>query len=121
MKHRVLNFCCNDHRNGIFAGRVDHISYEFCEGWDLLELYSVHEHGSLMAYPSDGVIKIARRKFRIVGHKEWYGNWCWNAAAMRRREAHRLLRYLFDLGTWRCESGPTRLFRWFNREEAKHG
>lgn len=106
----IIHFACNDPDNGLFDGKTMMASYGDVEleapGW---QSYAFTE--------GEGFIRIHRRKFEIVGSQDWVGNWCWNAYALRRDEAKRLLLTLRANG-WRCTCGPCRWYDWFNREGA---
>jgi len=107
----IISICCNDPANGSFTGRllcVDYASMELCyNNW-------YNGRGCSVSFKGDDRVRISRRLFTYAERKIWYGNWCWDALTMERKEARRLLRYLHDSGCWACESGPTRLYEWFN-------
>jgi hypothetical protein len=112
----IVSLACNDPDNGIFMGHADHATFHY-EGVDLSLYHLDWYRGCRVTYVKEGGIRISRRVFKYRREKEWYGNWCWNAFLFDRLEARRLLRYLRDSGRWHAEEGPSRLFRWFNREE----
>lgn len=110
MKHTAyIDFACNDPDNGLFAGKAMMATYGDIEleapGWQ-----------SYAFTAGDGFIRIRRRNFKIVGSKDWFGNWCWNRYALRRAEAKRLLATLRKNG-WRCTCGPARFYDWFNGKD----
>ncbi len=113
MKLAQVMLCCNDHRNGLFIGRLVAI--------ELLGLSLAHDDfidGCAVSFLGDNRIRISRRIFTYSGQREWVGNWCWNAITMVPLEAKRLLRYLRETGAWHCEEGPTRLFAWWHKSES---
>lgn len=120
MKRRVrFDFACNNPDNGLFAGKVNSIHYALtpseyieidCRTWD-----------GYAFTVGDDWIRLHRRKFKVVGGKDWIGNWCWNAYAMERTEAKRFLAMLKSSGNWHCVQGPTRWHDWFNGRESSDG
>lgn len=105
----IVSVAVNCPDNGQFDGRCTAIEYN-----DMELRHDDWLRGCAFAYLGNGYIRVSRRLFKTVGGKEWYGNWCWDAVAMERKEARRLLRYIRDSGHWHCESAPTRLYNWFN-------
>jgi len=119
MKSKVrFDFACNDPDNGLFAHRVHAIHYclapnEYCE------IEADTRDGYVFNLTDDG-IRLHRRVFKVVGGKDWIGNWCWNAYVLQRPEAKRLISVLKSSGRWRCTQSPTRWFDWFNGPEPSH-
>lgn len=105
-----IDFACNDPDNGLFAGKAMMATYGD------IELEAPRWHGYAFT-AGEGFIRIHRRNFKVVGAKDWFGNWCWNRYAMPRAEAKRLLATLRKNG-WRCTCGPSRFYDWFNREQS---
>jgi hypothetical protein len=104
-----VSLACNDPDNGIFSGRLLMVEYN---GMEL-----THDHwgvGVAISFLDERTIRVSRRQFAVNWRKSWYGNWCWEAVGMPRKEAHRLVAYLRESGDWHCESAPTRLYEWFN-------
>lgn len=95
-----LMVACNDHRNGVFAGEAD-----------LIELGTRHSDDVHIAL--DGpttrfrefadAVKIGRRKFPVLGGKEWVGNWCWNEYFVTPEVAAKVLNHLRTIGWSRNE------------------
>lgn len=112
-----FDIACNDPDNGSFAGKTNAIQYRV--GNDLIELEADTWDGYKFTDAS-GWIRIHRRKFEIIGGKDWVGNWCWNGFKMERSEAKRFLGALKTSGCWRCTHGPSRWFDWFNGPEPAH-
>jgi hypothetical protein len=109
VKDRVyIDVACNDPDNGLFAGQA-----MFIQIGDI-ELDGERWPGFAFT-EGDGWIRLHRRKFRIVGSKDWVGNWCWNRYALDRAEAKRLIATL-RTNRWRCTCGPSRWCEWFNSE-----
>lgn len=105
----IVSLACNDPDNGNFCGRLVMVEYN--------EMELTHDHwgrGCSVSFPDERTVKVSRRRFHIQGRKNWYGNWCWDAVHMTTKEARRLIRYLRAMGHWHCESGPSRLYEWFN-------
>lgn len=112
----TFDIACNNPDNGIFAGKAHMITYRLwdggyceleCDSW--LDGYAFTE--------TDDGIRLHRRKFKIVGSKEWVGNWCWNSYRMERNEAKRFLGMLRSSGRWHCTHGPCAWYDWFNKTE----
>lgn len=104
----LVSICCNSPDNGELIGRLCGVDYN---GMDL-----AHTGGSCkISFPRPSVVRISRRTFQFRTQREWVGNWCWNALAMTRREAHRLVAYLRSQPDWVCEGGPARLCDWYDR------
>lgn len=111
MKSRVaIDVACNDPDNGLFADRAGMITI------DDIELESDNWLDGYRFTEIDGAIRLHRRVFKIVASKDWIGNWCWNRYWMERAEAKRFLHMLRDSGHWRCTTGPSRWYEWFNRD-----
>ena len=51
------------------------------------------------------ILKLSRKRFRILGKTDWYGNWCWTAIPMKMSEAVKFLNYLSADDRWHCEGG----------------
>jgi hypothetical protein len=109
----VVAVCCNHPDNGQFTGRCDSVTY------DELDLVAGSKGNCTFRVLPGGRLRISRREFRFLGCKEWFGNWCWNAYRMRRKEAHRLVGYLREIG-WACEGGPIKLVEWYERSAPQH-
>lgn len=117
MSTTLVNLACNRPENGSFMGRIYGVNY----GDDMsIGLTVIAEPiGMGLRFLDGNRIRVSRRIFRYVSERDWCGNWCLHAFRMEHREARRLLRYLRESGIWCCESGPTRLFHWFNDKKAR--
>jgi hypothetical protein len=71
MNYPMIHLACNDHRNGVFDGK-------------------------LRAVVATSIIK---------GHKQWYGNWCWDVVWMHPKPAADFLNYLKTLSSWSVDGG----------------
>lgn len=112
MKARVaIDIACNDPDNGLFDYRAGMITLG-----DDIELESDNWIDGYRFVDLGDAIRLHRRKFKIVASKGWIGNWCWNRYWMERAEAKRFVLMLRTSGRWRCTSGPSRWYEWFNRE-----
>ena len=125
----MLAFCCNDYRNGMFAGKVDAIKFgagrgDFNFGTDYLEDYEldltgpeVHFRwlGNVSTYSIDS-FRIGRRKFPCRGQTDWVGNWCWDACFVTRDVIRELCPWLKSRG-FSPESGASVLWRWWESLE----
>jgi len=108
----AIDFACNDPDCGEFAGRVLQACYAEAE----LEVQDFRKGYAFSV--SDRMIQVHRRRFRFIERKCWVGNWVWDRFFFTRPEAKRLLGTMRRSGLWRCTTGPTRLFDWFNSEVA---
>jgi hypothetical protein len=115
----LISIACNHPDNGNFTGRFDALHYGDDQDLEVTSKFYGSRAGASVTYLGEGRVRISRRVFTFERSKEWFGNWCWNALWMERREARRLLRYLRDSDQWHCEGGPCRLYDWFNG--IKHG
>jgi len=111
----LISVACNNPDNGLFVGRFDHVHYGDDQDMEIACRFWGSRAGMRMRFLEDGRVRLGRRVFEYQRHKEWYGNWCWDAFWMERAEARRFLRYLREDGRWHCEGGPTRLYYWFNK------
>jgi hypothetical protein len=100
-----VQLCCNSHRNGMFRGRLSDIVFGDCE---LISLYLPNVR---IRYLDDGKrIAIAGKKWRVFGHREWVGNWCWNMVTMRLADAVSLLNHLRSVKGAGCEVAEESLY-----------
>ena len=97
---------CNDYRDGSFAWRSDQFRLQ-C-GDEFIDLKG----------PSVGfrwlknALRISRWKFASKGYRQWFGNWCWDAASVDENTAVDIFRRLKQL-----EFGPNHatesMWTWF--------
>lgn len=111
----TLNFACNNPDNGVFVGRFDRMDL------DAGDLHMEFEGGaeSIIAFDFPirggyGTVKIGDREWTSLAYREWYGNWCWNAALFTWVEALEIVNYLGGSGWWRMTEGPCELFDAYN-------
>jgi len=100
----VVSLATND-AHGVDTGRVSAIQL----GNGAIDL-QWGEIGSEPRYSvsrtDDGyILRISRKRFRVLGKTDWYGNWCWTAVPMEMDEAVKLLNYLSGDDRWHCEGG----------------
>jgi len=107
----MIDVACNDPDNGIFAHRAEMISI----GYEFLELECFSRGPRFHELP--GAIKLSRRKWKIVGAKEWVGNWCWNGYWMEIPEAVRFLAWLQSTRLYHCTCGEMRIYNIWNSEK----
>ena len=66
----TLMVCCNDHRNGMFTGRIDALDLCWPGGLMAISLYlAVVDAPARVAF-GQGFIKISRRRFASRGYGE---------------------------------------------------
>jgi hypothetical protein len=111
----VVSFACNDGRNGVFNGRArgfavhgDKWSVDY-DADDPLRGVAFSVNETLLTF------RIHRASYPYVRRKEWYGNWCWDAFAMKRPAALRLLLALNSKDCWHLSGGDTRVCDWLER------
>ena len=116
MKRAVyFDIACNDPDNGSFVGKAHMISYQIGP-LEHIKLEADDWRGYKFTDAGEW-IRIHRQKFKVIGGKEWVGNWCWNRFKMERSEAKLFIKTLRESDRWRCTHGPTRWFEWFNNRE----
>ena len=111
----TLNFACNDPDNGNFIGRFDRMDVD--AGTLHMELEGGSESIISFDFPirgGYGTVKIGDREWTGLYYREWYGNWCWNAAGFTWVEALEIINHLGATGEWRITDGPSALFEAFN-------
>lgn len=112
----VVHLLLNDPSNGVPTGRCDGVEFAFPTGDEIsLSLYT--EPGPEAAVRAvEGVahLVLGGKRYRIVGHRGWVGNWCWDAVRMEPAVALRLLEDLrADAGRWCVEMATGDLMeRW---------
>ena len=109
----TLNFACNDPDNGNFVGRFDRMDLD---AGGLHMVFDGPEETICFDFPMHGgygSVTINEEHFPSLAYREWYGNWCWNAASFTWREALTIVNYLGANG-WRVTDGPSDLFEAFN-------
>jgi hypothetical protein len=99
----VFSLATND-EHGVDTGRVSAIQFE-----DAIDL-QWGEIGSEPAYSTsrtkDGyILRLGRKRFKILGRGDWYGNWCWTGITMTLETAVEFLNYLSRDDRWHCEGG----------------
>ncbi len=114
----VVHFACNDPRNGEFDGRASACKFD---RWELELSHNDWERGAAFTVDYKMLrFRIHRVWFPFTSSKEWVGNWCWNAYAMKRPQALRLILLLRD-HDWTCEGGALRMCEWWERRNGEHG
>jgi len=111
-----LDVCCNDPDNGIFAHRAEQLQIDTRDG-ESIELVSVRDPAPRF---TEGAlsIRLCRRNWPILGSKEWYGNWCWNAYWLHPAHAVALLAAVKRAGQFNCDCGPSQLYANWNQGDA---
>ncbi len=120
MKSILIEFACNDPRNGNDTGRVGKIQLQIggecaaeldCGFWPPSQFPRFSA-----GVPPDRWIKISRRTFLILNYTTWVGNWCWDAAGVTPAVAADILNYLRELG-WHNEGGFCEIGQKWDRGE----
>lgn len=107
----MVDICCNDPDNGLFAGRAEMISIGRN---DFIELEARPYLAPRMS-ELPGAIKLSRRKWPIIGSKYGVGNWCWNGYWMEIPTVVDLLCYLHERKLFSFACGEDRLCNiWHN-------
>lgn len=100
-----VDIACNDPDNGLFDHRASAIQLDD----QILELAAHDMRGPRMRVSGDAIF-ISNRKFPIVDHKSWVGNWCWDRFWLPLDDAVALFAWLHRRGMFAVEQGDTRLF-----------
>ena len=109
--------CCNDYRNGNFIGLAETVEIHdvTIEGNPVTcgHLDCRPPKGSTKIEGEDG-LRIGRIVIPCLSYKTWYGNWCWDSAAVRAVHALRVLNYLVQKRGWRCTEAENEIFTAIN-------
>lgn len=81
-----VSFACNDPDNGLFDGQVSMFSVDAGQNISI-DL----DGGEARLTVGDDWLRFMRQKVKILGGKDWVGNWCWNAYTLSLDDATRLL------------------------------
>jgi hypothetical protein len=114
----TLNFACNDPDNGNFVGRFDRMDLD---AGDLHMEFEGSETSVEFDFPTRGGygnVTVGEKQTTSLAYKEWYGNWCWNAASFTWVEALEIINYLGATGEWSMTDGPCSLFDAFDKRHA---
>jgi len=103
----IVSLCCNYGGNGMATGRVQRI-----EADGVTAEFDAFEPEDSPALPKCSILTnpltlfIGHVRIPISGHQNWYGNWCWDAVWMARKDARRLLAYLIGKRGWDVTEYP---------------
>lgn len=110
--------CCNDPRNGMPTGWIDHVHIVGRGG--MCELSGPMPHG-IRGYTvlPNYQVRIGRLRYvYIQGPQNWVGNWCIDAFIMPAGQVVRLMNYLlFHAKGWDMQAGPCGLFEKWNLKQ----
>lgn len=85
---------CNDHRNGVFAGRAEAFDILDPDG-DAAANFMVADGTPIRFDVEDGSIRLGRRfVFPFQAEDPWHGNWRWNRYWLDDDQAARMVRLL---------------------------
>lgn len=105
-KTAIVRVQWNRWQDGAFRGVLMQVELE-----DVLMLDSPFADAGIKASLEGSCVVLGGSKaerFEIVSHREWVGNWCWDALRMRSDEAIRMINWL--IGKWfRPECGEEHL------------
>lgn len=99
-----VSLCCNDPRNGNFAGRVVQL--------DITDWITLDGEGAAIRcrlHPTN-VIQIGDLKLPYRRSVDWYGNWCWLMVEIAVPDAIRLIEFCRQRG-WSCDEAESELYR----------
>ena len=108
----MVDISCNDPDNEVFAGRAVQIT---C-GVDFIELEARREPAPWIA-ELDGAIRLAGKKWPILGSKEWVGKWCWNGYWMKTDVAVDFFVWLHGRKLYQLTTGETRVYNLWKLEQ----
>ena len=103
----IIGFCCNDSDNGLFEEQCHAISFPA----GFLEL-ETHWRGRRFRVEGDAIV-LSGKRWPVIGSKEWYGNWCWDAYYMRPDIAAAFLLWLRRRKLFQVDSGWSQIFDWY--------
>jgi hypothetical protein len=98
-----IDLACNDPDNGLFWDRVEQINIG-----ELLVLSALRTPPTLRELP--GAIRLAGKRWPVLGSKDWVGNWCWNRYVLDLDVAADFLVWLHGRRLFNCDQAETRLF-----------
>ena len=113
----TVNFACNDPRNGDCLGKFERFDVD---GGDLHMEFEGPETEIKFDFPITngyGVVTVGNQQFHALAYRNWYGNWCWDAACFSWDVALAIINHLGASGDWRMTEGPCSLFDAF---DARH-
>lgn len=107
---RVM-LACNDHRNGVFTGRLEALQFEAKDG-SRVEIYLADRPPRVVHHEfKDGeYLRVGHVVVQCHGWDTWVGNWCWDETIVGLSAARVLLADILASGTFGLEewteSGP---------------
>lgn len=106
----MVDICCNDPDNGLFAYVAEQIQI----GDQLIELEPRSIRAPRFVDLQDR-FRLAGKVWAFDSVKEWVGNWCWNGYWMPIPEVVRFLDWLHRRRLFQCTTGETRIYNmWKN-------
>lgn len=119
-----LMLAVNDPDNGDFSGQVRAVEVVDRRGGDIyigLESSFWDWAPPCRLWP-EGELQIGRRRFPILGHLSWVGNWCWDLVIVTAWTAARIFNWLRLQGYWSIDVGEHSMFeKWQRAEPYKWG
>ena len=99
-----IDVACNDSENGNFDGRAAALQVG-----DILELTSHDMKGPVFRVEADAIV-LSGKRFPIIGSKDWFGNWVWNAYWLALPDAIALLTFVHRRGKFSVDMGVDPMF-----------
>ena len=106
----LLDFACNDYRNGDCLGRFEavNVRLEFDDEYIEFECDTTS-----VSFPGSNGLRVGRCLVSHTGKYTWVGNWCWDGARISAEDCAKVLLYLRGKRNARCIGGPCGIFEKF--------
>jgi hypothetical protein len=107
----TVMLACNDYRNGNFQGFIEQVQL-----LDLIELEGDPLRVSFSRGPKNPLLVVEPGLLiQTYDHKEWVGNWCWDAVRLSIPDTFQLLEHL-RAQHWSClEAEVSLMDAWENK------
>lgn len=114
-----LMLCVNDPDNGSFRGRVRAVEVI---DWKVADVHIGLECRFLDWEPacqirSEGKLQLSRRRFDILQHRTWVGNWCWDQVIVTAWTAAQIFNWLRLQGYWTMDVAECSMWDKWQRAE----
>lgn len=109
----ILELCCNNPNNGSPLYQSETVQISAAGG----EFEITMEGPPIVTrLRADGRLQFGTLILPITGYKEWFGNWCWDAASVDHKQARRALCYMIQR-RWQCTEGPSEVYDYLKGNE----